>query len=95
VAEQSPAARAGLRPGDVLLRLGERPVANRFDVERALWGYRPGDAVEAAVLRDGKEARVALTLDRGGEAEPVVAEARAGNETRTSAGAAQPARNSR
>jgi serine protease Do len=93
--DQGPASRAGLKPGDVLLRLGEQAVANRFDVERALWGYRPGDAVEASVLRDGKETRVALTLDRGSEPEAVVSETRAGQETRTSAGGARPARNGR
>jgi serine protease Do len=95
VTKKSPAARAGLKPGDVLLRLGERTVANRFDVERALWNYRPGDAVEAAVLRDGKETRMALTLERGSEPEAVVAETGAGKEKQTSAGIAQPARDIR
>jgi serine protease Do len=92
VTDKGPAA---LRPGDVLLRLGERTVANRFDVERALWGYRPGDRVKAAVLRDRKETCVTLTLDRGSEPEPVVRKAGAGNETRTSAGDARPANSSR
>src|SRR5262249_33044819 len=37
VTERSPAALAGLQRGDVILRVGDRPVANRFDVERAMW----------------------------------------------------------
>ncbi len=61
-AATGPAARAGLRKGDVIVRLGEMKVFNRFDLERALWGYRAGDKVEAAVLRDGKLTQVSLSL---------------------------------
>ncbi len=61
-AVSGPAARAGLKKGDVLVRLGTVPVSNRFDVERALWGYKAGEKVEAAVLRDGKLTRVTLPL---------------------------------
>jgi serine protease Do len=64
VAEKSPAAEAGLRAGDVLVKIGERKVANRFDVERALWGFKPGDKPEASILRDGKATTVALTLSK-------------------------------
>jgi serine protease Do len=65
VAEGSPAARAGVRKGDVILKVADRAVQNRFDVERALWSYKAGDKVEAAILRAGKAATVALTLTRG------------------------------
>jgi serine protease Do len=68
VAQESAAAKAGLRRGDVVLKLGTRAVGNRFDLERALWGYKAGDKVEAAILREGKETHVALTLT-GGDAE--------------------------
>jgi serine protease Do len=61
-AVSGPAARAGLKKGDVLVRIGSMAVSNRFDVERALWGYKAGEKVEAAVLRDGKETRVTLPL---------------------------------
>src|SRR5205085_5920300 len=62
VARRSAAAKAGLRKGDVLVKLGGRAVRNRFDLERALWGYKAGDKIEAAVLRGGKETHIALTL---------------------------------
>jgi serine protease Do len=65
VAERSPAARAGLKKGDVILKVGERRVQNRFDVERALWSYKAGDRVQATILRAGKETTVALTLAGG------------------------------
>jgi S1-C subfamily serine protease len=55
VADQGPAAGAGLCRGDEVLRVGERPVSNRFDVERAPWDHRPGDQVEVTVRREGRE----------------------------------------
>jgi serine protease Do len=58
----TPAARAALKKGDVIVKMGAVSVNNRFDVERALWGYKAGDKVEAAVLRDGKLTNVSLTL---------------------------------
>jgi serine protease Do len=72
VAEKSPAARAGLQRGDVLVKVGDRTVTNRFDVERALWSFKPGDRVEAAVIRGGKETRVALTLTSSSETLPLL-----------------------
>jgi serine protease Do len=75
VADSSPAARAGLKRGDVLVKVGDRLVWNRFDVERALWSYKPGDKVEAAVLRGGKETHVALTLAPSGETRQVTSAA--------------------
>jgi len=58
----TPAARAALKKGDVIVKMGSVSVHNRFDVERALWGYKAGDKVETAVLRDGKLTSVSLTL---------------------------------
>ncbi len=62
-----PAARAGLRRGDVIVKVGTLAVGNRFDLERALWGYKPGEKARAAILRDGKLTHVSLRL--GGSAE--------------------------
>jgi serine protease Do len=69
VAERSPAARAGLRQGDVIVRVGDRSVGNRFDLERSLFGHKAGDQVEAAIIRQGKQTRISLTLGAvdGGE----------------------------
>jgi serine protease Do len=62
VSPRSPAAAAGLQPGDVLVRVGDKAVTNRFDLERALWDHRPGDQVPAAILRHGKPEHVAIRL---------------------------------
>jgi serine protease Do len=70
------AAAAGLQPGDAVLRVGERAVANRLDVERAVWDCKAGEKVAVKVLRDGKEVAVTLTLERaGGEPQRVAAKA--------------------
>ena len=65
VAAKSPAAAAGLKKGDVLVKVADRKVANRFDVERALWDCKCGDKVELALSRGGKATTVTLALSRG------------------------------
>jgi serine protease Do len=62
VNDNGPAALAGLKQGDGVLRIGNRLVSNRFDVERAFWERKPGDKVEVGVVRDGKELALSLTL---------------------------------
>jgi serine protease Do len=60
------AAKAGLKKGDVIVRVGTVQVSNRFDLERALWGYKAGDKVDTAILRDGKLTHVSLALSGAG-----------------------------
>jgi S1-C subfamily serine protease len=78
VAAKSAAATAGLKSGDVLVKMAGRSVSNRFDVERALWDSKAGDKVEAVVLRDGKPTPVELALDKGDAVRVASADAPAG-----------------
>jgi C-terminal processing protease CtpA/Prc len=48
-----PAERAGLRPGDLLLRAGERPLGDEDALEAVLDRLRPGQALSVVVVRDG------------------------------------------
>jgi S1-C subfamily serine protease len=58
-----PAATAGLRPGDVIIRVGETTVEDRADLEYALsTQYKPGDTVPVTVVRDGREQTVQVRL---------------------------------
>ncbi len=50
----SAAAAAGLREGDVILRLDSRPVTNGADVRNRFGLLRVGARVELAILRDGR-----------------------------------------
>jgi hypothetical protein len=54
VREDSPAERAGLRAGDVLVRFGGQEVADLYAFTYALRDRQPGDRVEVEVLRDGQ-----------------------------------------
>jgi len=59
----SGAARAGLRDGDVIVRLDDS-VLNRFDdLRRALARKRPGDTIALLYLRDGEDHQASATLD--------------------------------
>ena len=49
----SPAAGAGLRPGDIVVGLGERPIASVADLHRALSSDAIGAERPLAVLRSG------------------------------------------
>ena len=54
----SPAERAGLRPGDVLLSVGEKAVSNAESLQRLLFAEAIGMPLELSVLRDGAETKV-------------------------------------
>ncbi|HVP42592.1 MAG TPA: M28 family peptidase [Terriglobales bacterium] len=58
----SPAAKAGLKPGDILVQFGETPIKNLYDFTFALRKHKVGDEVEVTVLRDGKELKQKVTL---------------------------------
>jgi len=57
-----PAARAGLRSGDVIVRVGEVEIANSGDLTRALFRYQPGTTVPVEVVRDGRRQSLPVTL---------------------------------
>jgi hypothetical protein len=58
----SPAAKAGLRGGDVLIAFGGAPIKTLYDFTFALREKKPGDRVDVIVLRDGKEVRATVEL---------------------------------
>ena len=62
VAEQTPAATAGVQRGDQIVRVADRTVVNQFDIERAFWDRHPGDKIALTVIRDGKELNLRLPL---------------------------------
>jgi serine protease Do len=58
------AARAGLRPGDLITAVDGTRVRTRTDVQEYLQKAKPGDEVALRVRRDGKERKVTPTLGR-------------------------------
>ena len=62
VHEGSPASRGGVRRGDILLRIGRKPVASMPDYRSALAEYIPGNRLDLELFHDGevREMRVVL-----------------------------------
>ncbi|CUS83303.1 PA domain-containing protein [Candidatus Kryptonium thompsonii] len=51
----TPAEKAGIKPGDVIIKLGEREIKNIYDYTYALGDFNPGDEVEVIILRNGEK----------------------------------------
>ena len=62
VSPGSPAARAGLRPSDVIVKIGDQPAKDFAALAHAVANHKPGDQLTLRVLRDGKEQDLAVTL---------------------------------
>jgi len=60
----SPAAKAGLKAGDVLIRFGDKPIKNLYDFTDALRRSKIGDVVPVTVQRDGKEMKFDVKLEQ-------------------------------
>jgi S1-C subfamily serine protease len=62
VAENGPADRAGLRPGDVILEVGREPVKSARDVAARLEGLEAGSVVWLKVEVGGAAEQIRITL---------------------------------
>ncbi len=58
----SPADKAGIRAGDVLVEFRGKPIRNLYDFTYALRASKVGETVEVKVLRDGKPVTAKVTL---------------------------------
>jgi len=63
VAHGSPAEKAGLQAGDVIIRLGESRIGNLEDFDSALRKHKSGEKVVVVVKRAGKDVPLTVTLD--------------------------------
>ena len=59
---RSPGARAGLKSGDIVTEIGNRPVRDSVFLRNRLALLRVGDVAELAVLRDGKPLKIQATV---------------------------------
>lgn len=60
---ESPAAKAGLKAGDTLVRFAGKEVSNLQDFTYLLRTHKPGDVVEVTVMREGKPLTVQVKLE--------------------------------
>ena len=63
VRPNGPAAKAGLKTGDVLVRFGGQDIKNLQDFTYMLQTHKPGESVEVTVLRDGKSFTATVLLE--------------------------------
>jgi hypothetical protein len=64
VKPNSPAAKAGLKAGDILVQFGDKPIHNLYDFTDALRRGKIGEVVEVRVLRDGKPLAASVKLEQ-------------------------------
>ena len=62
VEDDSPAARAGVRQGDLLAAAGDRPLTSADDLYEVLDGITPGATLTLSVVRGGDDLTIAVTF---------------------------------
>ncbi len=62
ITENSPAAKAGMQPGDVIVRINDQPIANLQEYSNLLRTLKPGQTVSVVLKRGEKELTVSVTL---------------------------------
>jgi Do/DeqQ family serine protease len=60
----SPAEKAGIKPGDIILAVNDSPVGDWGAVLNRIAALKPGDQAKIRLLRDGAETEVAVTAAR-------------------------------
>jgi serine protease Do len=65
----APAAKAGLKPGDVIVELNGQKVADAGELQMKVQQQTPGSTMNLRVMRDGKSISVPVTVQRMGDKE--------------------------
>ena len=55
VGEGSPAQKAGLQGGDIIIEFGGKKISNIYDYTYALGDHSPGDIVDVVVMRGSEK----------------------------------------
>jgi S1-C subfamily serine protease len=70
VIEDSPAAKAGIKEGDTILKIGDKEIKNLETLGKVLRTHKPGQVVTVKVKRDSKEMDIKVTLGKRPAEEP-------------------------
>ncbi|MEK8087315.1 trypsin-like peptidase domain-containing protein [Aquabacterium sp. A3] len=62
VLHNGPAATGGIRPGDVVVQVGDQPVANTAQLLNAVASLKPGDSARVRIQRGGDEREVTVVV---------------------------------
>ena len=63
VVEDSPAKKAGLKPGDIVIEFNGKPMENANQLRMTVAATRPGTRSELTIFRDGKRQTLKVTTD--------------------------------
>lgn len=73
----SPAAKAGLKEGDVIREFDGKKVKNSTSLRNQVAGTKPGSKINLTVIRDGSDKKLTLVLDeKGGSTESSTADSK-------------------
>lgn len=64
VSPGSPAEKAGLIAGDIIIKFGDKEIKNLYDYTAALSQFKPGNEVEVVILRNNETITLKLTLGK-------------------------------
>lgn len=62
VSPDSPAEKAGLKAGDIIIKLGDAKIAGLEDFDGALRAFKAGDKANVTIMRSGMEITLTVTL---------------------------------
>jgi len=62
VIQDGPAAKAGMKDGDLIVRIADEPVSDIYSYMDALKQHEPGDQVEVVVKRGEEQVKLKVTL---------------------------------
>jgi membrane-associated protease RseP (regulator of RpoE activity) len=75
VTDGSGAEKAGLKPGDIIVSIDNRPVSSVSTLQRMIFGYQPGSTVTVGYARFGTQGSARVTLQQADEPKETVASA--------------------
>ena len=71
VLEGTPAEKAGLRAGDLVLRVDGQDIDDTIDLSRTVSSYTPGEKVKVEFVRDGEDRTLTVELGKRGSEDTV------------------------
>jgi len=63
VIPNSPAEKAGIKKGDIILEVDDKKIDNQFSLSQAITNKNVGDIIRLKILRDGKEINLSVRLE--------------------------------
>ncbi|NLD99738.1 MAG: PDZ domain-containing protein, partial [Fibrobacter sp.] len=62
VIENQPAAKAGIKAGDIIISINDQPVLNANDLTNLVATFRPDQKITVTLLRNGKKTQTSVTV---------------------------------